>query len=91
MTRFDPAFIFPLNLGSHPKYVAEAASHEVGHRLGLHHDGPGYYPGHGNWAPIMGVGASAWACKGGGARVCRGGVGAGQASVAVGAGTSNYP
>jgi len=43
--------------------VAEAASHEVGHSLGLSHDGTataGYYQGHGSgatsWAPIMGVG-----------------------------------
>jgi hypothetical protein len=43
--------------------VAEAASHEVGHALGLSHDGTstaGYYQGHGtgatSWAPIMGVG-----------------------------------
>ncbi|MCI5158506.1 MAG: PKD domain-containing protein, partial [Candidatus Electrothrix sp. AUS1_2] len=41
------------------KYTAEAISHEVGHTLGLYHDGDsttGYYAGHGNWAPIMGVG-----------------------------------
>lgn len=43
---------------------AEAASHEVGHALGLGHDGQtngvGYYAGHGSgeleWSPIMGVG-----------------------------------
>lgn len=41
----------------------EAISHEVGHTLGLSHDGPGsggYYTGHGSgptsWAPIMGAG-----------------------------------
>lgn len=45
------------------KNVAEAASHEVGHSLGLAHDGTasaGYYAGHGSgetsWAPLMGVG-----------------------------------
>lgn len=45
------------------KASAEAISHEVGHTLGLSHDGKGsegYYGGHGNdpvgWAPIMGVG-----------------------------------
>jgi hypothetical protein len=45
------------------KSVAEAASHEAGHSLGLSHDGTassGYYTGHGSgdtsWAPIMGVG-----------------------------------
>ena len=45
--------------------VAEAASHEVGHSLGLAHDGTstsGYYQGHGlgtdssYWSTIMGVG-----------------------------------
>ena len=45
--------------------VAEAASHEVGHSLGLSHDGTStssYYQGHGlgtdtsYWSPIMGVG-----------------------------------
>src|SRR3712207_7865967 len=43
------------------KYTAEAVSHEVGHNLGLHHDGTaaeGYYGGHNAWAPIMGVGYS---------------------------------
>jgi len=61
---YQPALVFPENLGSGwPKYVAEAASHEAGHNLGLGHDGTstvGYYQGHGSgetgWAPIMGVG-----------------------------------
>lgn len=56
-----PCFVFPAQLGAgNEKYVAEAASHEVGHTLGLNHDGQTngteYYQGHGNWAPIMGVG-----------------------------------
>ena len=47
------------------KSAAEVVSHEVGHTLGLSHDGrntpsEGYYGGHGSgetgWAPIMGVG-----------------------------------
>src|SRR5204863_6202612 len=56
-------FIFSNNLGNGEKAVAEAISHEVGHSLGLSHDGTssvGYYEGHGSgatgWAPIMGVG-----------------------------------
>ena len=54
------AFVFSDNLGGGAvKYVAEAASHEAGHTFGLYHDGTssvGYYAGHGDWAPIMGVG-----------------------------------
>ncbi|HOX03539.1 MAG TPA: PKD domain-containing protein [Candidatus Paceibacterota bacterium] len=56
-----PCFAFPAQLGNgNEKYTAEAASHEAGHTLGLHHDGTTdgtvYYAGHGSWAPIMGVG-----------------------------------
>jgi hypothetical protein len=59
-----PVFVFEDNLGNgHEKYTAEAISHEVGHSLGLGHDGNGsnaYYGGHGSgatgWAAIMGVG-----------------------------------
>lgn len=59
-----PTFVFEDQLGDgHEKYTAEAISHEVGHTLGLQHDGNAtteYYSGHGTgatgWAPIMGVG-----------------------------------
>ncbi len=61
-----PTFVFEEQLGNGAeKYTAEAISHEVGHTLGLSHDGrtspsEGYYQGHGSgatgWAPIMGVG-----------------------------------
>jgi hypothetical protein len=69
--RFEdlPAWVFSGNLANgSAKSVAEAVSHEVGHTLGLSHDGitttdgagntttNGYYGGHGDWAPIMGVG-----------------------------------
>jgi len=61
---YQPAWVFFDNLGSgHEKYTAEAVSHEVGHNLGLHHDGTSsttYYTGHGSgetgWSPIMGSG-----------------------------------
>lgn len=60
--RFDddtPCWVFM----SAPKSGGEAASHEVGHTLGLSHDGrispsEGYYTGQDNngaWAPIMGA------------------------------------
>ena len=55
-----PCFVFSNNLGPNSeKAVAEACSHEVGHTLGLSHDGltdgTAYYAGQGDWAPIMGV------------------------------------
>ena len=60
---YQPGWVFSDALGNNSKYIAEAASHEIGHNLGLSHDGKGaagYYTGHGSgdtgWAPIMGVG-----------------------------------
>jgi len=62
---YQPAFVYYNNLaGGSASAVAEAASHEMGHNLGLSHDGTlsgaAYYSGHGSgyvsWAPIMGVG-----------------------------------
>lgn len=61
---YKPAYVFYNRLGGNEKYIAEAISHEVGHNLGLSHDGTttgtAYYTGHGSgatgWAPIMGVG-----------------------------------
>jgi PKD repeat protein len=66
-TNYQPALVYYNNLGSgNPTYIAEASSHELGHNLGLSHDGTTsgtqYYTGHGtgnvSWAPIMGVGYS---------------------------------
>nr|MBA3480381.1 proprotein convertase P-domain-containing protein [Pirellulales bacterium] len=59
-----PCFVFEEQLANgNEKYTAEAASHEIGHTLGLSHDGTSsaeYYQGHGSgatgWAPIMGLG-----------------------------------
>ncbi|MFM2318092.1 MAG: hypothetical protein RLZZ215_713 [Pseudomonadota bacterium] len=59
---YSPAFVYYNQVGG-PDNIAEAASHELGHNLGLSHDGTstsGYYTGHGtdfiSWAPIMGAG-----------------------------------
>lgn len=58
----QPALVFQRGLGGSnatAKTIAEAVTHEVGHNLGLHHDGKGvegYYEGQAAWAPIMGVG-----------------------------------
>jgi len=61
-----PAFVFSIdNDNNSAKLVADAISHELGHTLGLTHDGtPGneYYGGHGtgdtSWNAIMGGGSS---------------------------------
>jgi hypothetical protein len=61
---YRPAWIYFNNLGNNESYIAEAASHELGHNLGLSHDGltdgTEYYGGHGSgdisWGPIMGTG-----------------------------------
>jgi hypothetical protein len=64
-----PDFVFTALLNYRTKYISEAASHEIGHTLGLRHQSTydvncmktaEYNPGTGSgeigWAPIMGVG-----------------------------------
>ncbi|MCZ4500340.1 MAG: hypothetical protein JWQ74_2895 [Marmoricola sp.] len=57
---YDPAWVFPGTIDS--QWTSEATSHEVGHTLGLEHDGTsteGYYSGQANWSPLMGSGYNA--------------------------------
>ncbi|HUS36578.1 MAG TPA: Ig-like domain-containing protein, partial [Verrucomicrobiae bacterium] len=62
--QYRPAWIYDNNLVGEESYIAEAVSHEIGHNLGLSHDGrtdgQDYYGGHGSgeisWGPIMGTG-----------------------------------
>ncbi len=61
---YRPAWIYADNLGNNESFIGEAAAHEIGHNMGLSHDGrtdgKEYYGGHGSgetsWAPIMGTG-----------------------------------
>jgi len=72
-TTYQPALVYHDNLGpNYAPYIAEAASHELGHNLALSHHGTttvGYYKGHcsnystttnctelSSWGPVMGVG-----------------------------------
>ena len=64
-----PCFVFSASLGYNAKKISEAASHEMGHTLGLYHQAQydnncnkltDYNAGQGSgeigWAPIMGIG-----------------------------------
>jgi hypothetical protein len=56
-----PTYVFTSSLANHPKYIADATVHEVGHTLALDHDGritpsEAYYYGQGVWATNMGAG-----------------------------------
>jgi len=64
--RYRPAWVYHDNLGNSESIIAEVVSHEIGHNIGLSHDGRTdgieYYNGHGtgdiSWGPIMGTGYS---------------------------------
>jgi len=59
-TMSSPAFTYSDSVNNSADGIADATSHEVGHNLGLSHDGQSeeYYDGHGtgetSWGPIMG-------------------------------------
>jgi len=61
---YRPGWIYYNNLANTESYIAEAVSHEMGHNMGLSHDGKtdgsSYYGGHGSgdtsWGPLMGTG-----------------------------------
>ncbi|MFL6159521.1 MAG: zinc-dependent metalloprotease family protein, partial [Marmoricola sp.] len=58
--KYEPEWVHP---SQYAFDTATTISHEVGHTLGLSHDGvtggSAYYAGQGNWSPIMGSGPNA--------------------------------
>ena len=65
--KYSPAFVYYDSLGTNAGNISEATAHEIGHNMGLSHDGKvatttsalTYYSGHGtgltSWGTIMGA------------------------------------